>query len=155
MNNDILLIILTLIFVAILIGVNIYILKIYTHSDERGVLSVLYCKIFIILGSTLFQAQALMVPLDVANKSSDLALPGGIDMKSFWYFLFIIVLGCICFLFPFVLFFYEADSQEGICKKILKSIAYTLVANIVSILLIFITYNFWRYADLPTHAISA
>jgi hypothetical protein len=34
-------------------------------------------------------------------------------------------------------------------------VAYTLVANIASMMLIFITYNFWRYADLPTHAVSA
>lgn len=82
--NNVLLIILALVFVAILLAINIYILKIYEHADDKGFLNAFYCKIFIILGSTLFQAQALLVPLDVANQSA--LIPGGIDMKSFWYF---------------------------------------------------------------------
>lgn len=106
--NNILLIVLTLVFVAILIAVNIYILKTYEHTDDKGFFNALYCKILIVFGSTLFQAQALLVPLDVANQSA--LIPGGIDMKSFWYFIYLVIIGFICFLLPISLFFYESDS---------------------------------------------
>lgn len=105
-----LLVILTLIFVAVLIAINIYILKVYEHTDDKGFFNSLYCKILIIMGSTLFQAQALLVPLDVANESAGFS-PGGLDMKSFWYFLYLVLIVFVCFLLPYALFFYETDSD--------------------------------------------
>jgi LMBR1 domain-containing protein 1 len=151
--NNVLLIILTLIFVAILFAINTYILKTYEHTDDKGFFNALYCKILIVFGSTLFQAQALLVPLDVANESA--LIPGGLDMKSFWYLIYIVVLVFICILLPFALFFYETDGDEGICKRFLKSVGFTFVANIVSILVLFISYNFLKYADLPVHTITS
>jgi hypothetical protein len=62
-----LLIVLTLIFIIILFAINIYILALYCHSDDKGWGNVIYCKILVVVGLTLCQAQALMVPLDVAN----------------------------------------------------------------------------------------
>lgn len=100
-----LLIILTLIFVAILIAVNIYILRLYVHADDKAFGTGLYCKVLIVLGSTLFQAPSLLVSLDVANQSASFT-PGGLDIKSFWYFLYLVVISFICFLLPFALFFY-------------------------------------------------
>lgn len=39
----------------------------YCHPDDKGWGNVVYCKILVVAGLTLCQAQALMVPLDVAN----------------------------------------------------------------------------------------
>jgi hypothetical protein len=103
MNNG-LLIALAIIFVIILLAINIYLLALYIHSDDRGFGTALYCKILVIFGLTLCQAQALMVPLDVANASA--LDPTGIDMKSFWYFVYSTVLIFICLLMPFAMFFY-------------------------------------------------
>jgi hypothetical protein len=103
MNNG-LLIALAVIFVFILIAVNIYLLTLYVHTDDKSMGTALYCKILVVLGLTLCQAQALLVPLDVANNSAiDLE---GIDMKSFWFFVYVVVLGFICILLPFASFFY-------------------------------------------------
>jgi hypothetical protein len=105
-----LLVILTLIFVAILIAVNIYILRLYVHADDKALGTALYCKILIIIGSTLFQAPALLVSLDVSNESAYFS-PDGLDIKSFWYFLYLVVVVFICFLLPFALLFYETDGD--------------------------------------------
>lgn len=103
MNNG-LLIALAVIFVFILLAINIYLLTLYVHTDDKGMGTALYCKVLVVMGLTLCQAQALLVPLDVANNSAlDL---NGIDMKSFWYFVYLVVLLFICILLPFALFFY-------------------------------------------------
>lgn len=65
-----LLIVLIVLFIIILLGVNIYLLALYCHPDDKGWGNVVYCKILVVLGLTLCQAQALMVPLDVANDSA-------------------------------------------------------------------------------------
>lgn len=103
MNNG-LLIALAIIFVFILLAINIYLLALYVHTDDKGFGTALYCKILVVIGLTLCQAQALLVPLDVANNSSQ--DPNGIDMKGFWYFIYSTVLILICLLLPFALFFY-------------------------------------------------
>lgn len=99
-----LLIILPIVFVVILLAVNIYLLALYVHADDKGWGTAWYCKVLVVLGLTLCQGQALMVPLDVANESA--ITTDAIDMKSFWFFLYIVVLGFVCFLLPFALFFY-------------------------------------------------
>ena len=91
----------------ILLAVNIYLLILYIHPDEKGWGSAVYCKILVVLGLMLCQAQALMVPLDVANRSA--VVTTGIDMKSFWFFLYIIVLVFIVVLIPYAIFLYETD----------------------------------------------
>lgn len=88
----------------VLLAINIYLLILYIHPDDKGWGNVVYCKILIVLGLTLCQAQALMVPLDVANRSA--IIPDGLDMTAFWFFLYIIVLIFICILMPYSIFFY-------------------------------------------------
>ena len=66
MSNAVL-IILAIVFSLILIAVNIYLLALYVHTDDKGFGTALYCKILVVAGLTLCQAQALCVPLDVAN----------------------------------------------------------------------------------------
>lgn len=151
MNNG-LLIALAIIFVIILLAINIYILALYVHTDDKGFGTALYCKVLVVIGLTLCQAQALLVPLDVANASA--LDPTGIDMKGFWYFIYMTVLIFICLLMPFALFFYETDEDDGICKRIISSVIYTVIANIVSILLLFITWNFFKFVQLPVRSIA-
>lgn len=152
MNNG-LLIALAIIFVIILLGINIYLLAFYVHSDDKGFGTALYCKVLVVVGLTLCQAQALMVPLDVANASA--LDSNGIDMKGFWYFIYITVLILVCLLLPFAMFFYETDEDDSFLARTGKSILYTIIANIVSILLLFITWNFFKYVEMPVRAIAA
>lgn len=88
----------------ILLAINVYLLVLYIHPDDKGWGTAIYCKILVILGLTLCQAQALMVPLDVANRSA--VVSNALDMKSFWFFLYIIVLIFITILIPYAIFLY-------------------------------------------------
>ena len=101
------LIVLIIVLTIILLGVNFYLLALYVHPDDKGWGTAIYCKILVILGLTICQAQALMIPLDVANRSA--ILPDQINMTAFWFFLYIIVLAFVCVLIPYAIFFYETD----------------------------------------------
>jgi LMBR1 domain-containing protein 1 len=98
------LIVLIVIMSIVLLAINIYLLVLYIHPDDKGWGSALYCKILVILGLMLCQAQALMVPLDVANQSA--VISTGMDMRAFWFFLYIIVLVFITVLIPYAIFLY-------------------------------------------------
>jgi hypothetical protein len=54
----------------ILLLINIYILKLYLHPEDKGLTRAPYAKIIIILGLTICQAQALLVPLDVSFQAN-------------------------------------------------------------------------------------
>ena len=151
MNNG-LLIALAIIFVFILIAINIYILILYVHSDDKGWGTALYCKILVVVGLTLCQAQALLIPLDVANNSAQ--NDGGIDMKGFWLFIYMTVIIFICLLMPFALFFYETDEDDGYCKRIGMATLYTFLANIITILILFITWSQFKFVSLPVQTVT-
>lgn len=76
-------------------------------------------------------------------------------MKGFWYAIYSIVIIFICFLMPFAMFFYETDEDESFCKRFGKAVLFTFAANIISILLLFITWNFFKFVDLPVKTITA
>ena len=103
-----LLILLILVFIVILSAVNIYLVILFIHPDDKGWGNVVYTKILVVLGLTFCQAQALMVPLDVANESA-LLTDGGIDMVAFWTLLYILILIMIVVLLPYAMFLYETD----------------------------------------------
>jgi len=148
MNNG-LLIALAIIFTFILIAINIYILALYVDTDDKGFGTAVFPKLLVIIGLTLCQAQALMVPLDVANYSA--IDKDGIDMKGFWYFIYSIILIFVCLLLPFSLFFYETDEDETVFRFLIKALIYTVIANIVSIILLFVSWNFFKFVQLPVY----
>jgi len=88
-----------------------------------------------------------MVPLDVANKSA--IIPGAIDMRTFWFFLYIIVLVFVTVLIPYAIFLYETDEEEPMCTRLLKALAYLFGAVIISVMILFITWALFKWVDLP------
>lgn len=67
------LIVLIVVMGLLLLGVNIYLLRNYLHPEDKKALRAPYAKIVVILGLTFCQAQALLIPLDVANNSTILS----------------------------------------------------------------------------------
>lgn len=140
-------IVLIVVMTIILLAVNIYLLILYIHPDDKGWGTAIYCKVLVILGLTLIQAQALMVPLDVANQTA--LVSDGINMRDFWYFLYIIVLIFITILIPYAIFLYETDEEDSMCRRLLVALAYLFGAIVVSVLILFITWAFFKFVDLP------
>ncbi len=134
------LIILILAFIAILAVVNVYILKLYCHKDDKGWTNVLYCKILIVAGLTLCQAQAFMVSLDVANSVDPLST-NGIDMLTLWSIVYVVIILMVSILLPFALFFYETDQENTYCRRICAAVCYTFGAIAISSMLLFITWS--------------
>lgn len=57
------------------------------------------------MGLVLCWAQALIVPLDVANNHGYIN-SGGLDIKTLWYIVYISTLVMITCLLPYAIFFY-------------------------------------------------
>jgi len=77
-------------------------------ADDKGWGTAWYCKILVIVGMMLVWAQALMLPLDVANNRF-YPDSGGINMQVFWAVIYMCALGMITVLLPYAMLFYETD----------------------------------------------
>jgi len=64
---DALLLVFIIIISILLLLVNVYILAVYIHPDDKGFGNSIFPKIIIVLGLSLAWGQMFMVPLDVAN----------------------------------------------------------------------------------------
>ena len=62
-------------------------------------------------------AQVLMLPLDVSNNRS---FGGGIDMKLFWFIIYVATAAMVLVVIPTLTAFYEADPEWTCVKFILK-----------------------------------
>ena len=75
-------------------------------------------------------------------------------MAIFWLFLYIALLGFISVLIPFAIFFYESDPERSILQRLLRSFGYLLLTLVISSMILFISWNFLQYVDLPFTEIS-
>lgn len=96
-------------------------------------------KIIIVLGLTICQAQALLVPLDVAFKSNYPNLwTNQLNMSTLWLILYIALLVLICLLIPFAIFFYETDSEDNLLRRLLRAFGYLFITFLISAAIFFI-----------------
>ena len=86
---DWLTIIVVFILVIALLITNIYILAYFCHPDDKGSCLGLVMKIIVIIGLTLAWIQVLLLPLDVSNSRT---FGGGLNMKLFWYIIYILTI---------------------------------------------------------------
>lgn len=56
----------------------------------------------------LAESQMLLLPLDVANYRND----SNIQMRTFWYIIYLTSAAFICIVLPFALFYYETDEEK-------------------------------------------
>ena len=87
----------TIIITISLIIANIYLLAYYCHPDDKGTAMGIIIKVFVVIGLGLAWAQVLMVPLDVSNNRT---FGGGLDMKLFWFIIFMASVVYVLFFFP-------------------------------------------------------
>lgn len=131
----------------ILLAVNCYILFLYLHPDDKGIFRAPYAKIIIVLGLSICQAQALLVPLDVAFKAN--INTGVFEMGTFWMVLYGALLAFVCVFIPMAIFFYESDPEQGLHRRLLRTLGYWFITLLISVSLFFISWRFLHYMDLP------
>jgi len=135
-----------IIITIVLLIVNVYLLAIYIHPDDKGFGTSILPKILVVLGLTLAWGQVFMVPLDVANSRGE---GGGLDMDLFWKIILMMDAILLIILIPFAYFRYEGDEEAGFFKRTWSAICYTIATFIFFALLIGITYAFWKTARIP------
>ena len=125
--------------VAMLVG-NVYVLAFYAHPEDRN--QAWFPKIVVLLGLTLAFLSVLMLPLDRANRNACdqskivSACTFTLPMTELWCaqsacvarcalnvwaphrtYVYMTMICFICFVIPFTLFFYEADSDKCVQQR--------------------------------------
>lgn len=98
-------------------------------------------------------AQALMLPLDVANNHF-YPSSGGINMKVFWAVVYMSALAMITILLPYAMLFYETDEEKTMCRRLLTALCYLAIALVVVCILLFVSWAFLRFADVPVTTVT-
>jgi LMBR1 domain-containing protein 1 len=102
--------------VAVLcVAANVYLLVHYQHPDDCNQAWV--PKIVVVFGLWIAMITILLFPLDVANRAAcdfnivESACTFTLPMQQLWYAVFITALVLEFLVIPFVMFFWEADSD--------------------------------------------
>lgn len=135
---DVATIIIIIILIIIFLACNIYILVYFSHPDDKGSLQGWILKILVILGLTLAWIQIILLPLDVSNNRT---FGGDLNIRLFWYILYIFIILYLFLIFPVAFFYYQAD-EDWPCLTKLKHILcgfvfYFLVFWIIALILYF------------------
>lgn len=75
-------------------------------------------------------------------------------MKTFWFIIYIISLVMITCLLPYAIFFYETDPENHMIKRLLTALLYTVIALILVCILLFVSWAFLKYVQIPVEEIS-
>jgi LMBR1 domain-containing protein 1 len=86
-----------------------------------------------------------MVPLDVINDSENLK----IDMQVMWFITYMVTLVMIVILIPYAIFFYETDPEKTFCRRFFTALMFLIATLLVVSAILFVSWYFLRYVDLP------
>ena len=144
------LIVVILLIIALLIT-NIYILAYFCHPDDKGSCIGWVMKIIVIIGLTLAWIQVLLLPLDVSNHRT---FGGGLNMRNFWYIIYILTIIYILVVSPLASSYYEAEYDWSCREKICHSLCWFFIYFIFFLLITIILYASIGKADIPIQRIS-
>ena len=144
-------VIVVLLLVIALLITNIYILAYFCHPDDKGSCIGLVMKIIVIIGLTLSWIQVLLLPLDVSNHRT---FGGGLNMRIFWYIIYILTIIYILVVSPISSSYYEAEYSWSCKEKICHSLCWFFIYFIFFLLITIILYASIGKADIPIKRIS-
>ena len=144
-------IIVVILLVIALIVTNIYVLVYFCHPDDKGSVIGWVLKIIVILGLTLSWIQVLLLPIDVSNHRT---FGGGLNMKIFWYIIYIITIIYILVISPIASSYYEADIDWSCATKIRHSLCWFFMYFAFFLLITIILYASIGKAKIPIKKIS-
>ena len=143
---DWLTVIVVLLLVIALLITNIYVLAYFCHPDDKGSCIGWVLKIIVIIGLTLSWIQVLLLPLDVSNHRT---FGGGLNMRVFWYVIYILTIIYILIVSPIASSYYEADYTWSCGEKISHSLCWFFIYFIFFLLITIILYASIGKADVP------
>ena len=148
---DWLTIIIVIILIIALLVTNIYILVYFCHPDDKGSCIGWVLKIIVIIGLTLSWIQVLLLPLDVSNNRT---FGGGLNMRIFWYIIYIITIVYILIVSPISSSYYEADDSWSCKEKICHSFCWFFIYFAFFLIITIILYASLGKADIPINRIQ-
>ena len=139
------LIVVIILIIALLIT-NIYILAYFCHPEDRGSCLGWVMKIIVIIGLTLSWIQVLLLPLDVSNNRT---FGGGLNMRIFWYIIYILTIIYILIIAPIASSYYELDDSWTLREKISHSLCWFFIYFLFFLLITIILHASIGKADVP------
>ena len=147
---DWLTVIVVFLLVIALLVTNIYILAYFCHPDDKGSCLGWVMKIIVIIGLTLSWIQVLLLPLDVSNNRT---FGGGLNMRVFWFIIYILTIIYIIVVAPIATSYYEADYTWSCGEKISHSLCWFFIYFLFFLLITIILYASIGKADVPAKRI--
>mmetsp|Transcript_34075 Transcript_34075/g.79814 ORF Transcript_34075/g.79814 Transcript_34075/m.79814 type:complete len:474 (-) Transcript_34075:219-1640(-) len=140
--NLYLIIVTVVISVMILLG-SLYVLVYYQAEEDRN--TAYAPKVAVVIGLALSALVVLLLPLDVANRTSD----GGLNMNFLYEFMYMAIFGMAVVILPYLIFYYEAEDPESIEYQWWTALKYEFVTVAVAATTISIMWVFLGYAEVP------
>lgn len=144
------LIIVTVVVAILVLLVSLYLVVNYQHPEDRN--QAWIPKIVVLLGFAVAFWTILLFPLDVANQQAcalDVPLSScetTLPMTQLWYAVYIAAMAITFVAVPFSIFYYEADSDWSLPRRVLSGFLWAFGTVVVMVLLICIPYAFAGYA---------
>jgi LMBR1 domain-containing protein 1 len=127
---------------------SVYVLVYFQSEDDKN--TAWAPKIAVILGLTLTCLLVLMLPLDVANRSTASGLP----MADLWQGMYLAVAIMCIGVVPFQMFYYEAWDPESNTWQLWTAIKYEFCTVFIVGMTLVLLYLACGYADVPLDVIS-
>jgi LMBR1 domain-containing protein 1 len=176
MSVDVALIVIAAVVPCVLLFFNVLIMAKYLDAEAtRGHY---IAKVFTLLGMLLAECTILLLPLDVGNRTGLVGCGfwnngcGGLNLAAVWQIVYWIIFGLLVVVFPYMIFFYEADDEglaaedaaraagtstcmarlcdfRGCGRATVSAVIYTLITIVIAGVVIALMYTFLNTTEIP------
>jgi len=127
-----------------------YILVYFQHIEDKN--TAIFPKTVVVIGISLTCYSILMLPLDVANTSTN----GGFPMNQLWETIYILIACFAVVIIPFTIFYYEAEEPgQSNSKQIKTAIKWELVTLLICAIITIVLWLAIGYVEIPATDLSA
>ncbi|GAM23900.1 hypothetical protein SAMD00019534_070750 [Acytostelium subglobosum LB1] len=127
---------------------SLYLIVYFQHPDDKNV--AYFPKVVVILGFALAAVSVLMLPLDVANLTTN----GGFPMETMWIVVYIVIAVFAIVIVPFAMFFYESEEADGSGNQFTGAIKGTFAILFLFVAIVVILWFLIGIADIPTIVVT-
>jgi len=129
--------------------ISIYFMVYFQHPSDSNTAT--FPKIMAVLALSLATSNVLLLPLDVAQRSSPV---GGIPMDYLWLCIYCLIALLSIIVLPFTIFFYEADDPDNPTQCV-EATRNTFILLLIVGALFAVGYIFLGFADVPIDYFTA
>lgn len=173
---DVALIVIACVVPVILLFFNLVVMGRYL--DPTATSGHYFAKLMVLIGMLLAECTILLLPLDVGNRAGLVGCGfwnsdcGGLDLALTWQIVYCIIFGLVVVVFPFFIFFYEADDEglaaedkaraagESTCmarlcdfrgcgRALCSATVYTLITTAIAVFVLLMMYFYLAKTELP------